>query len=71
MLSRLGECKLYSDSELEEICLTEGKLYHFGGKVDGISSQCYKTFFGGNLENLDFPQAETARIGQFNSNKQF
>ena len=33
-------------------------------------SQCYKTFFGGNLENRDFPQAETARIVHFKRNQQ-
>ena len=35
------------------------------------SSKCYKTFFGGNLENLDFPQAVTAIIGHFKCNKWF
>ena len=30
-----------------------------------------KLFFGGILENLDFPQGETSRIGHFKSNKQF
>ena len=36
-------------------------------------SRCYKTFFGGNLENLVSPppRAETAIIGHFKSNKQF
>ena len=28
-------------------------------------SQCYKTFFGGNLENLDFPFCETAQNKPF------
>ena len=30
-----------------------------------------KLFFGGNLENLDFPQSWNSKIGHFKSNKQF
>ena len=31
----------------------------------------YFFFGGGDLENLDFPKAKTARTGHFQSNKKF
>ena len=34
------------------------------------SSQCYKTYFGGNQENLDLPVDWNSKIGNLKSNNQ-
>ena len=40
-------------------------------KPDQTSSWCYETFFGGNLENRDFPLSRNSKNWSFESNKQF
>ena len=60
--------------QIKFICRWLDTLYQLGHNYNQIqlfftnSSRCYKTFFGGNLENLDFLLAETARIGHFRTN---
>ena len=37
--------------------------------MKGSCGQCYKTFFVGNLQNLDFPPTEITGMGKFKRNR--